>query len=129
MLNENFKLITEDEKFIYFNGEKLLKEKINKKTIQKYIDKYSTKTDFKALSHALRIAQEVQELLETGFIDFPLKNRDELRDIKSGNGNADDIIDQVRDILDAVDILLLDSDLPENSNREVMNKLLLGLLK
>ena len=94
----------------------------------KTISKTKTKTDFKALSHALRIAQEVRELLKTGFIKFPLDNRDELRDIKSGNAEAQEVIDKVRDILDAVDTLLLESDLPENSNREVMNKLLLELL-
>ena len=128
MLDNKFKLITEDKEYIYFNKEKIKKEKLNSNLIQKYIYIYSQKTDFKALSHALRIAQEVQELLKTGFIKFPLDNRDELRNIKSGDAEAQEVIDKVRDILDEVDILLLESDLPENSNREVMNKFLLDLL-
>ena len=40
--------------------------------------------DFKALSHALRALDQMEELLHTGAITFPLKNRQELRDVKQG---------------------------------------------
>lgn len=40
--------------------------------------------DFKALSHALRALDQMEELLRTGTIVFPLKNREELTAVKQG---------------------------------------------
>ena len=40
--------------------------------------------DFKALSHALRALDQMEELLDTGRISFPLKNREELIAVKQG---------------------------------------------
>lgn len=40
--------------------------------------------DFKALSHALRALDQMEELFKTGRITFPLKNREELLAIKQG---------------------------------------------
>lgn len=40
--------------------------------------------DFKALSHALRALDQMEELLETSKISFPLKNREELISVKQG---------------------------------------------
>ena len=40
--------------------------------------------DWKALSHAIRVLLEVKELLDTGNIQFPLKDKDFLLDIKLG---------------------------------------------
>ncbi len=129
MLDERFKKIIEDNKFIYFNGEKVFKGNLDKNIIDKFIDKFTSKTDFKALSHSLRIAQEVEELLTTGFIKFPLKNAEELREIKNGNANVEDVINKVELTLARVDeLLLLDTELPEEADREAMNKILLSLI-
>ena len=38
--------------------------------------------DWKALSHAVRVINEVEELLDDGFITFPLKNREYIKSIK-----------------------------------------------
>jgi hypothetical protein len=40
--------------------------------------------DFKALSHAVRALYQMEELLQKGRIIFPLRQREELRDIKHG---------------------------------------------
>lgn len=40
--------------------------------------------DWKALSHAIRVLLEIKELLDTGNIQFPLKDKDFLLDIKLG---------------------------------------------
>ncbi len=40
--------------------------------------------DFKALSHALRALDQMEELLQTGQIVFPLQNREELIAVKAG---------------------------------------------
>lgn len=94
----------------------------------KSIAETKTKTDYKALSHSLRIALEVEELLETGFIKFPLKDADKIREIKMGNAVFEDVVEEVQDVLAHVDELLLNSDLPEESNRTKMNEIILELL-
>jgi predicted nucleotidyltransferase len=61
-----------------------LEEKINKEyTSQRTIDA-SDGNDWKALSHAIRVLLEIKELLDTGNIQFPLKDKDFLLDIKLG---------------------------------------------
>lgn len=63
---------------------KRLEEKINKEyTSQRTIDA-SDGNDWKALSHAIRVLLEIKELLDTGNIQFPLKDKDFLLDIKLG---------------------------------------------
>ena len=56
------------------------------------IKHYGTKTqeannqgiNFKAISHAIRTLYQLEELLKTGRITFPLRECHELRDIKNG---------------------------------------------
>ena len=63
---------------------KRIEEKINKEyTSQRTIDA-SDGNDWKALSHAIRVLLEVKELLDTGNIQFPLKDKEFLLDIKLG---------------------------------------------
>ena len=59
-------------------------DKINKEyTSQRTIDAKDG-NDWKALSHAIRVLLEIKELLDTGNIQFPLKDKDFLLDIKLG---------------------------------------------
>jgi len=88
-----------------------------------------SKTDFKALSHALRVALETEELLKTEFIQFPLKEGDYLREVKEGKYKTSDVIDRIQDTLDNVDKLLLVSELPEEVQQSEVDKLLLNLIK
>ena len=63
---------------------KRIEEKINKEyTSQRTIDAKDG-NDWKALSHAIRVLLEVKELLDTGNIQFPLKDKEFLLDIKQG---------------------------------------------
>lgn len=94
----------------------------------KTVAKTESKTDFKALSHALRVAVEVEELLTTNFLKFPLTKAERLKDVKEGRVDVDDALDEVRDTLDRVDELMLRTTLPEKSDREFMNKVVLSFL-
>lgn len=68
-----------------------LEEKINKEyTSQRTIDA-ADGNDWKALSHAIRVLLEIKELLDTGNIQFPLKDKDFLLDIKLGKVERKDI--------------------------------------
>lgn len=63
---------------------KRIEEKINKEyTSQRTIDAKDG-NDWKALSHAIRVLLEIKELLDTGNIQFPLKDKQFLLDIKLG---------------------------------------------
>ena len=84
--------------------------------------------DFKALSHAVRVINEVEELLDVGFITFPLKNRVYIRSIKEGYESLEDVMNYIDNRLDVVYEKLDNSDLPEKSDIEFMDKLILSLL-
>ena len=68
-----------------------IEEKIDKEYTSERTKKSKDGNDWKALSHAIRVLVEVQELLETGDIKFPLKNKDFIKDIKLGKVNREDI--------------------------------------
>jgi predicted nucleotidyltransferase len=61
--------------------------------------------DFKALSHALRALDQMEELLQTGKIVFPLRNRQELIAVKQGAYPWRDIEPRILERLAAVDAL------------------------
>ena len=68
-----------------------IEEKIDKEYTSERTKKSKDGNDWKALSHAIRVLVEVQELLETGDIKFPLKYKDFIKDIKLGKVNRGDI--------------------------------------
>ncbi|MCK5537558.1 MAG: nucleotidyltransferase domain-containing protein [Bacteroidales bacterium] len=74
----------------------------------------TSKTDFKALSHSYRIASEVEELLQTQFIKFPLKDATKIREIKQGNCDIETVIQEISSILANVDVLLETTIIPKS---------------
>ena len=61
--------------------------------------------DFKALSHAVRALYQMEELLLTGKIAFPLQQREELRDIKEGRSTWSELEPYIIERLARVDAL------------------------
>jgi hypothetical protein len=61
--------------------------------------------DFKALSHALRALDQMEELLQTGKIIFPLKNRAELLAVKEGKYPWDALEPRILQRLKIVDAM------------------------
>jgi predicted nucleotidyltransferase len=61
--------------------------------------------DFKALSHALRALDQMEELLQTGKIVFPLRGREELVAVKEGRYPWRDVEPRILERLAAVDAL------------------------
>jgi predicted nucleotidyltransferase len=61
--------------------------------------------DFKALSHALRALDQMEELLKSGGIIFPLRNREELIAVKTGAFTWAELEPKILDRLSAVDAL------------------------
>ena len=61
--------------------------------------------DFKALSHALRALDQMEELLQTGKIIFPLSTREKLLSVKEGRYSWQELEPQILERLDAVEVL------------------------
>ena len=85
--------------------------------------------DFKALSHAVRVINEVEELLDEGRITFPLKNRAYIVSIKEGRENLEDVMHYIDTKLDLVQEKLEESTLPEKSDEAFIDSLILSLLQ
>ena len=85
--------------------------------------------DFKALSHAVRVINEVEELIDTDFILFPLKNRAYITSIKEGNESLEDVMEYLDRELTIVQDKLEKSNLAEKSDEVFINNLLLKLIE
>lgn len=59
-----------------------------------------TDVDWKSLSHAVRVYQQVNEYFETGFITFPRQNAKDLLKIKSGQRDIEWVTGLLRDLDD-----------------------------
>jgi hypothetical protein len=83
--------------------------------------------DFKSLSHAARVIYEVEELLKSDFIKFPLTYADEIKDIKSGNRTLESVMTIIEHKLPIIDKLMEDPTRRASSDKEFTDKFLLDL--
>jgi len=84
--------------------------------------------DYKALSHAVRVIDEVEELLDDGFITFPLKNRAYVTAIKEGRIALEEVMAYIDIKLDVVQEKLDNSTLPQKSDEMFIDRLILELI-
>jgi len=84
--------------------------------------------DFKALSHAVRVIDEVEELIDENFITFPLKNRTYIKSVKEGHESLEDVMDYIDQKLNVVQEKLENSSLSEKSDEVFMDELLIKLV-
>jgi len=84
--------------------------------------------DFKALSHAVRVINEIEELIDDDFITFPLKNRVYITEVKEGKKSLEEVMDYLDTQLTIVQEKLENSDLPERSDEAFIDKLILELV-
>lgn len=88
--------------------------------VEKLVEQYGerstraaeTEVDWKSLSHAVRVYQQVLELLRTGWITFPRPNAAELLAVKQGQRPLDEVKDLLRALDDQVNLELGRSTLP-----------------
>jgi hypothetical protein len=97
------------------------------KVLKKLVGKYGNRArrakdgvDWKAVSHAYRVIFELEELLKTGGIQFPLKDRDFLRKVKLGEVDYDQVQDDLPELIEKSKDL--DSNLPEKADAEFWEK-------
>ena len=87
--------------------------------------------DFKAMSHAYRVLVQMKELINTGKITFPLKERDVILDIKSGNKSWKEMEDMISDGIEEIDKRLKDPNLIvyNKKNKTFIREFLLSFYK
>lgn len=74
--------------------------------------------DWKALSHAVRVARQAIELLNTGSVVFPRPDAAHLLAIKTGSLSYQRVAEEIDDLLPAVEQAAAVSTLPESADAE-----------
>lgn len=107
--------------------------------LQRYYESYGKRAilaanneriDWKAVSHALRAAFQVKQLFETNDIKFPLAEASFLKAIKSGKIDYLGVISPMLDnLMDKIEILASESDLPEKVDRRYWDSWLVTTLE
>jgi hypothetical protein len=85
--------------------------------------------DWKAVSHAFRVAYEVKELLTEGRITFPLKNANYIKSIKIGEVKYQDVSPVLDLLMNEIEELMEKSSLPVKVDREYWNDWLITILE
>lgn len=77
--------------------------------------------DWKAVAHAVRIAEEAAEVLRDGVITFPRPNAAELLSIRRGEHNYDAMGERIQMLVNEVEDISISSLLPEESDLALLN--------
>jgi hypothetical protein len=83
--------------------------------------------DWKALSHSVRVLDEVIELHQTGQVIFPLKRAELLAKIKRGELSQGDVVKMLEELEQKASEAEVKSVLSSQGNRELLDKALLEL--
>jgi hypothetical protein len=81
--------------------------------------------DWKAVSHAIRVAGQAKELLSTGHITFPRPDAPFLLEVKQGKHDYNDIAPLLERMVEEVDEASRASSLPGKSNNVALDELVL----
>lgn len=82
--------------------------------------------DWKAVSHAFRCSFQLIELAENQFIQFPLKESDFLKAVKTGKIPWLDLQDRLSELMDKSFKALENSNLPKEPDREFWNNFIIS---
>lgn len=115
-------------KFIDING-RLFSETVNvkytKEKIKEIIKDYGHRAqkakeaggiDWKAISHAVRVTLEIEEIIKTRNLVFPLKEKEFVLDIKQGRHTIEQVMAWLDEKIYFVEQETMKSDLPEKVN-------------
>jgi hypothetical protein len=107
--------------------------------VKKFYDSYGERArlakdnkniDWKAISHAIRVAYEMKEIYEQGTITFPLKEAVLLKEVKTGLLDyTTEVAPLLEKLVDEVEILSLASNYPESVNRKFWDDFLVELIE
>ena len=80
--------------------------------------------DWKALSHAVRVMDEVYELLTDHHITFPLREAKYIKQIKKGLVPLNSVITYLEKHIQLIDQLIQESTLPDTIDQRAVDSLL-----
>lgn len=80
--------------------------------------------DWKALSHAVRVANEAIELLTTANVTFPLPNAGHILKIKLGQLSYQEVADEIEGLLEQVEKASATSNLRDSADQEFIDSLI-----
>jgi hypothetical protein len=101
--------------------------------VQRIFDEYGKRAlqaesndgcDWKALAHAVRVANQAQELLLTGHITFPRPEAELLRSVRKGERPYREVAAMIERGLEDLEVAKTNSTLPEEPNRKAADDLL-----
>lgn len=85
--------------------------------------------DWKALSHAVRVAEEAIELLATATVTFPLPNAKHILDIKQGKLSYDQVASEIEHLLEKVERASEVSTLRDSADKGFIDDLICRIHK
>jgi hypothetical protein len=104
-------------------------------TIQHFYNNYGARAeqaannegiDWKAVSHAIRAAYQVKQILTEGTVTFPLREALYIRNVKEGKFNyRDEVAPVLEELMDEVELLSKNSILPDTVNRKFWDNFLM----
>ncbi len=107
--------------------------------LQKFYNEYGKRAqlaalnqgiDWKAISHALRAAYQIKELLVSKTITFPLPEAAIIIQVKQGELDyTTQVVPMLESLMDEVEELAQKSDLPEKVNRQYWDDILLAMVR
>ena len=83
--------------------------------------------DWKAVSHAVRVGEQAEELCKTGFITFPRPNATDLLSIKNGEVPYVEVAERLENQLELVKLAAESSTLPDKPNIDFMDAVVADL--
>jgi len=142
LLNEvGFKNIKDTGQHFLIGDTSVQKNETLKKALMKFqerrqkfsgrYDDYVSKSgyDTKFASHLIRLMYEGIELLETGEIQFPLKEVQLISDIKNGKYDILEVLDIADELNSVIDKALKKSDLPNGPQLDKIENLLIEMVE
>lgn len=92
--------------------------------------KFNDSVDWKAMSHAIRAALQVKEILTTNDLIFPLKDCRLLLEVKQGKMDfKNEVQPLLEDLMDEVEILSKQSKLPSKVNSKFWREFIINVYK
>lgn len=82
--------------------------------------------DWKAISHAVRVSRELKEILTEQQITFPLRDRELILRIKTGQVDIQEVQDLLDQDLLEIEVLIEQSSLPESVDRDWWDQFLIN---
>jgi len=85
--------------------------------------------NYEILGLALRTALETEELVETGFIKFPLKESKYISDVIEGRVILGMIVDKIENTLKNITLKLQNTSLNNEQNKKIINNILIETIR